>query len=173
MSEEWKPIPGYEGHYEVSSTGEVRSLRSRFGLRAEPRAVVPLVHPSGYLSVGLCKDAFVRRRRVHQLVLEAFVGPRPQGSETRHLNGKQADNRLENLTWGTKIENAKDKALHGTQTRGVTNNTAKLTEEQVYEIRASKESLSVLAGRYRVAKTNVSMIKNRVTWKHLPERKKS
>lgn len=99
---EWRAVPGYEGKYEVSDDGQVRSLRRNITLRA---ATTPL----GYKYVALCG----KTRRVHQLVLEGFVGPRPDGLITRHLNGKPGDNRLENLAYGTMKENAADALAHG------------------------------------------------------------
>lgn len=69
---------------------------------------------SGHLRVDLPG----RRAYVHHLVMEAFVGPRPDGIETRHLNGDPADNRLSNLVYGTKAENTKDSVRHGTYRNG-------------------------------------------------------
>lgn len=108
---DWLPIPGYEGRYEVSDQGEVRSLpryRSRGGiLRPHPSL------PGGYPSVNLRKDGAGKTMRVHALVMLAFVGPRPEGQVTRHLNGNPLDNRLENLTYGTPTENNLDTVRHG------------------------------------------------------------
>lgn len=72
---------------------------------------------------------------VHRLVLESFIGPCPEGMETRHLNGKHDDNRLSNLCWGTQKDNYKDKILHGTHQRGEKNPRTKLINKQVLEIR--------------------------------------
>ncbi|MDE2095631.1 MAG: HNH endonuclease [Patescibacteria group bacterium] len=72
---------------------------------------------------------------VHRLVLEAFIGPCPPGMECRHLNGNRSDNRLENLCWGTRIENVEDKRKHGTILRGEMNPNAKLTADTVIQIR--------------------------------------
>ena len=69
---------------------------------------------SGYLHVHLRKNAKTYNCRVHRLVLETFVGLCPDGMECRHLNGDPADNRLENLCWGTRSENMYDKVRHGT-----------------------------------------------------------
>lgn len=103
--EEWRPVVGWEGWYEVSNLGKVRSLhpgRFRFGT---------ILHGSqrdGYKTVRLCKPGRSTARKVHQLVLEAFVGPRPPGHITRHLNSVRHDNRLSNLAWGTHVENSED-----------------------------------------------------------------
>jgi len=120
--EEWRAIAGYEGLYEVSDLGRVRSLRSRgngtFGawdrLRPEPLVRRPKRNRRGYVVVAIGDGT----RPVHQLVLEAFVGPRPFGYVTGHLNGQPADNRLVNLAWITSSENQQHRFLHGTMATG-------------------------------------------------------
>ncbi len=118
--ESWAPIPGQEGRYEVSDLGSVRSfVWSKLRGETRPQTLKTIRLDSGYLVVGLVTSGRQRLRRVHQLVLEAFVGPRPAGMITRHLNGDQTDNRLSNLAWGTQAENEADKKLHGTVRRAV------------------------------------------------------
>lgn len=113
MTEEiWKAVVGHELKYEVSNLGRVRSL-ARFvrgqhkcgteWLRAvAPRILKPGSSPSGHVTVAIGKG---NSRCVHQLVLEAFVGPRPEGYDTLHLNHTPNDNRLVNLRYGTRSEN--------------------------------------------------------------------
>lgn len=113
-AEEWRPIPGYEKTYEVSDRGRVRSY---------PRPTTPggiLASPLdsyGYPRVGLVQNGVQRSRRVHVLVMLAFVGPPAVGYETRHLNGDRGDPRLANLAYGTHAENMRDKIAHGTSGR--------------------------------------------------------
>jgi hypothetical protein len=102
--ERWRPVPGYEGRYEVSESGMVLSL----ALSAFP------MPSTGYLCVRLCKDALAVTRTVHSLVAEAFHGPRPPGHEARHLDGNRQHNSPENVIWGTKSENTRDQVRHGT-----------------------------------------------------------
>src|SRR5262249_52870534 len=114
-NERWRPVPGYEGFYEVSDLGRVRSLHRRTvhgiqgGLLRKP---LPL--PNGYLYVALYAQGKSQNRLVHRLVLEAFPGPCPAGMECRHLDGDQANNTVANLAWGTHRENILDKRHHGT-----------------------------------------------------------
>lgn len=125
MTEEWLPVVGYEGLYEVSDAGRVRSVahttisRNRWGEyeRRVPSKVRRLLLRGLYAEVSLSKGSGQRMRKVHQLVLEAFRGPRPEGQQTRHLNGDGGDNRLPNLTWGTASENSYDKVRHGTHSK--------------------------------------------------------
>lgn len=72
---------------------------------------------NGYLIVTLWRDGRQRTRLVHRLVLTAFVGPPPEGQEALHANNDRADNRLENLSWGTHSENMLDQVEHGTHYR--------------------------------------------------------
>lgn len=131
MIEEWRAVVGYEDRYEVSSLGYVKSLpkvvhwpnRSGFiCTRYHPERILAskVASRGGYAVIGLCDPAKpdkIKQFRVHRLVLEAFVGPCPTEMEARHLNGDRMDNRLENLRWGTKSENAYDKIRHGTHTK--------------------------------------------------------
>ena len=77
----------------------------------------PGLNCHGYLSVNLYDNIGSCQHKnylIHQLVLDAFVGPRPDGMECRHLNGVRTDNRLSNLRWGTRSENQQDSLQHGT-----------------------------------------------------------
>ncbi|MET8378015.1 NUMOD4 motif-containing HNH endonuclease [Streptomyces microflavus] len=109
-AEEWRQIAGYEGLYDVSNLGRVRSW-SRLKRGA---ALRPLPNQQGYLSVALCSAGRVKYRKIHQLVLEAFVGPRPAGNVGRHLDGNLTNNVAGNLAWGTHSENMADCLKHGT-----------------------------------------------------------
>ena len=119
-TEIWKPVVGYEGIYEVSNFGRVKALpRTVIRSNGRPCSVRECIRSAspnhkGYLKVTLWKDRKLRTRTVHTLVLEAFVGPRPAGHVCRHLNGDPADPRLENLAWGTPVENMADRYDHGT-----------------------------------------------------------
>lgn len=107
--EVWKPVVGYEGHYEVSDAGGVRSVKRSIVRRLS-------IDTRGYLDVNLCKDGIKKKHRVHRLVLEAFVGAAPEGADGCHNNGIKADNRATNLRWGTRQENMLDKRDHGSST---------------------------------------------------------
>jgi hypothetical protein len=106
MSEQWRTVPGYED-YEVSDQGRVRSNKRR-----TPR-IRPAVREGGYLQVGLWSASGRHYFTVHQLVMLAFVGPRPDELLTRHLDGEPSNNRLSNLAYGTPLENNLDTVRHG------------------------------------------------------------
>lgn len=120
--ETWKPVVGYEGYYEVSDLGRVRSLdrtiyyRDGRVQRHKGKLLKGSMNnlPQRHLSVNLTRRARQTTKYVHSLVMEAFIGPRPEGMEVCHNNGVAEDNRLKNLRYGTKSENAYDKVRHGT-----------------------------------------------------------
>lgn len=116
--EKWLPVVGYEGYYEVSDQGRVRSLTRRvYAGRgrdriSEGRVLSPYLGDH-YVKVRLKRDASGATKNVHQLVAEAFLGPRPEGMEVCHDNGQNHDNRVENLRYDTHSANQFDKVRHG------------------------------------------------------------
>lgn len=117
QAERWLAVPGYEGIYEVSDIGRVRSLAKidAQGARRKQRLFKPSKMDAwGHLGVTFRQGGRRESRYVHRLVLEAFVGPCPPGMEGCHWNDVKDDNRLTNLRWGTKSENRLDCVRNGT-----------------------------------------------------------
>jgi hypothetical protein len=121
MIEQWRPVVGWEGLYEVSDHGRVKTvagIRMRpdgTSMRLRERIRVATPNRTGHLILIL--SGAPRRAKcvkVHRLVLEAFVGLAPEGMMSLHRNGNPADNRLENLHWGTNARNTLDSIEHGT-----------------------------------------------------------
>ena len=119
--EEWRAVVGYEGHYEVSDRGRLRSLdrvvKYKNGVERKHRGKVLKLgkHKFGYLKVELHKNGKISHTNIHRLVLEAFEGPCPDGMEACHNDGNPTNNTIENLRWGTRSENRRDAVKHGTQ----------------------------------------------------------
>lgn len=108
MKEQWKPVVGYEGHYDVSDCGRVRSHKSYFGRPCStPHLLAQRLTAKGRLDVNLCLVGHLKRRLVHQLVLESFVGPCPSGFEACHEDDNPENNRLTNLKWDSRSHNIK------------------------------------------------------------------
>ena len=106
---------GYEGIYEVSSMGRVRSLprTDRKGRRVRGRLLSISTHPSGHQQVKLSRDGRYLQAQLHRVVLIAFIGPPPPGCEVLHGDGNPANNNVANLRWGTRSENLLDRVRHG------------------------------------------------------------
>lgn len=107
--EQWRPIPGYEDTYQVSSLGRVFSHprpRTSGGLLKQR------VDDAGYPGVNLVQGGQQKAFRVHVLIALAFLGPRPEDYEVRHLDGSRVS-RLDNLAYGTRAENMQDASRHG------------------------------------------------------------
>lgn len=185
--EQWLPVVGYEGLYEVSSEGRVRSLdrtiwrQSRTGTRfpwVRPGVVlkphrIPDSHIAWrrYWQIGLTgEDGVQRKYKVHTLVANAFLGPRPHGQEIRHGAEGQLVNTVGNLSYGTPKENRADQVRDGTSNRGEGNPQARLTEADVREIRArwkAGERQKDLAAEFEVSRGTLSMVVAGQRWGHL------
>jgi hypothetical protein len=118
--ETWRLLPDAEGRYEISDLGRVRSLvagcRSGSVRRKRPLLMSPYDNGRGYLVINLRLSSGYECHGVSELVLRAFVGPRPSLTHhAAHGKGRRHDNRLENLRWATPKENDRDKDRHGTR----------------------------------------------------------
>lgn len=164
--ERWRPVVGYERHYEVSNLGRVRrhvnAPRGRGSRRGRILKHVPNGH--GYPNVSLCKEGKQYSCGVHQIVCRAFRGPPPfKGAEVTHRDGDKTNPRLKNLRWASHAENGKDMVRHRVA------RSYKLKPEQVLEIRRRwKPGMRrPLAEEFGVSATTISAIVNRRTFKYL------
>lgn len=179
MAEIWKDIRGYEGMYQVSSHGRVRSLSrkstsKRHGKRVEislkGRILKSVLGKKGYTQVTLHKDGSSKTFGIHCLVAAAFIGERPPGFDVCHKNGVRSSNKSSNLRYGTRAENKSDELTHGTRLRGEKHLQSKLSEKDVVSIRKrleGGEKQCVLAREFSVTKSTINKIHLRVTWSHV------
>lgn len=174
---EWRPVVGWEGLYEVSDAGDVRSLTRVVETEKGPKKFIGRLLKQGrveggYFHVALSRPGERKEVNVHVEVARAFLGPCPEGMEVCHRDGSRTLNAVGNLRYGTRKSNAEDRILHGTNTRtpsriGEEVHTAKLTLAQVLEIRASEGTLASIGAKYGVHLGTVHCIKARKTWRHI------
>jgi hypothetical protein len=167
-----KHCPDFPG-YAVTTTGDVYSCwrtNSGLGKLWKKRKTHWVATREGgvryeQITLSVKQKPFVTF--THRLVLLTYRGPCPTGCESRHLDGDSLNNDLKNLMWGTKIENSDDKRQHGTLQAGARNGQAKLTEKDVAAIRRlrSTHTLSELATRFRVSRSQIKRIVYNKSWK--------
>jgi hypothetical protein len=113
-TERWKSIPGYEGYYEVSDHGRIRTVERFVRTRGGGKRIAPArirkvsVNSTGRAQVGLSRDGHWMNMKVHRAVALAFLGPEPAGMEVCHGDGNPLNNHVSNLRWGTKKTNSAD-----------------------------------------------------------------
>lgn len=166
-TERWLPVVGWEGLYEVSDLGRVRSLPRRVPRRHtgyyDVRGGFLTLHRhrrGGYLLAALTVDDMTTKQMVHRLVLEAFVGPCPDGQECRHMDGDPTNNTVGNLRWGTTAENADDRVRHG-RYRGEANHATKLSAadvERAFSLRDQGWSQARIGAELGVHQTRIGQI---------------
>lgn len=173
------------GDYSVSDYGRVRRESNANGTRAG-RLASGSLDSDGYRYVNLSVCGVRRRRRVHHLVMSAFVGPRPAGAQVNHINGQKSDNRMANLEYVTAAENMAHAARTGLmpvgdrnasrkhperRPRGERNSRAKLSAQAVQQIRALRGTASqeAIAARFGVHQGTISNVLLGRTWAHVVE----
>jgi hypothetical protein len=165
--EQWRPVIGYEGLYEVSDLGRIRrAAPDTLGRRSTHpgRVLTPIKSP--YLQVTLSKGSRRTRRTevVHRLVAAAFLGPRVAGQQINHRDGDKHNPRADNLEYVTNLENAQHAARVGLYQRGEDKPNAKLSREAVEEIRTSTESGAALARRFGVTRGAIYHVRKARNW---------
>lgn len=165
---EMTPIPGWCGYF-ATTDGEIVSSKSR-----QFAVLSPATNRYGYLYVNPMRGGKAVKISVHRLVAMAFHGIAPPGRQiVRHLNGNKKDNRPDNLSWGTALENENDKDRHGTRRRGSSVRSSILSEQDVRHIlaipRGKNRGVGVasLAKRYGVSKSLIKRIRERKSWRHV------
>jgi len=162
--ESWKKIKNYE-NYSVSDYGRIRNDKT-------DRILKPSNNTHGYLFVGLWKNGVRKNHKIHRLVANAYI-VNPENKRTiNHIDGIKANNLVENLEWSTQKENMQHSYDNGlNDAKGIKNGRAKLTEEQVLEIRrlykTGDYSQTALGKMFGVGQDLISRIINRKKWKHI------
>lgn len=165
--DDWSPIAGYEGLYEVSSAGQVR--------RVGRRILKDQLSGPGYRKVVLCRSNVARPHLVHRLVAAAFLPADSSRPHVNHIDGSRDNNDISNLEWCTQSENLQHAASLGrmTHNRGEGCGTAQLTEEDVHWVRLWLDqgySCASVSRAFSVSYSAISHIKHGTTWRHLERR---
>lgn len=167
--EEWRPIAGYEGLYEVSSLGRVRSLDRLvhgYGYAMQPKngRMLKLDGSRPYLAVTLCRRQVLKRMRVNRLVAQAFLPPPlPGQSEVGHIDHQPRNNRHTNLEWCTHLENVAHSTVAMRKARKLTADAVR----SVWQSHHAGESSSSIARRLGVSSQNISDIVTGKLWAHV------
>lgn len=180
LVEEWRAVVGYEGLYEVSNHGRVKSVCRRVEWQGTMTTVreriLSLCNRNGYRYVVLCNGGRKTRRNhfVHRLVLEAFVGPAPKGTECRHYpDGNRSNNRADNLSWATRKDNLADRDEQGTMLHGEKHVHAIFTNSQVRRIielwATGKYLQKEIAAMFGTKQAIISGIVSGKTWRRVTE----
>lgn len=163
-NELWKPVKGYEGFYEVSNLGSVRSVGGR---RGSSSRFLKYADTKGYDSVALSVNNKPKTFQVHRLVMDAFVGHKPE-LEVNHKDGNKKNNALYNLEWTSHQGNMEHALFNNlVNNKGEKHGMHKLSEKDAIYIKNSPRSNSALANEYLISLQTVSDIKLGRSWKHL------
>lgn len=170
----WKEIPGYEGLYSASNTGLIRAEERlieygdhRLNRTSPQRIKKQTMYSKKYYKVTITSARKIMRQvGVHRLVCWAFIGPQAEDIEVRHINGNGLDNRIENLCYGTKSDNMRDAIEDRTFSMSEWHPCAKLTKEQVVDIRTSKEYYKDVALKYDIHPFTVHKIRRNKVRNH-------
>lgn len=183
--EEWLPVNGYEGFYEVSNLGQVRNVKERRHTSIG-RVLKPLPTTNGYFRVCLNKDGERRYISVHRIVATTFLGVPDSELQVNHIDGVKSNNRIDNLEWVTSKQNHHHASMMGLKAfgdrnpsrlypekrkRGPDNHKTKLTEDKVIELRrlSSEGWGCARLGRYfGITKQAARAVALRRNWKHIP-----
>ncbi len=151
--------------YRVGSDGSVWSRK-----HGDWRKMSPGNATGEYLNVGLCKKGRPKSYYVHRLVLEAFVGPCPEEMEACHNDGNRKNNCLANLRWDSRLGNHADRRIHGTLPQGEKNQGAKITADDVVQIRqehAGGKMQVQLQKDWKLSRSQISKIVSGKSWPHI------
>lgn len=174
LEEVWKDVPGYEGYYQVSDQGRVKSLgRVVSGKRPytkTDRILLPSNDRDGYKRVTLSKDCIKEYYSIHRLVLTAFVGVNDDKPIACHCDGDRSNNRLDNLRWDTTQGNNDDTLKYGTRLFGSKSTNHLLDEIDVLMMRfllTLKLSIRQIRTLFNVSYSCVKHIEKGRSWKHV------
>lgn len=179
MEEIWKDIPNYEGIYQASTLGNIRSLgftheiNNQWGSTCirhkKGRVLKQHINTAGYYSVQLCKDGMTKRMMTHRLIAITFLLNPENKREVNHKDSNRLNNNLNNLEWVTSKENTNHYIKLGRKRFLVGTNThnSVLTEDVVKQIFLSELSAEKLSKILNINKGTIASVKQGINWKWL------
>lgn len=160
--EKWKDIQGFEGLYQVSDLGRVKSLRSNKVLKeCFDAQLYPFVNLYG-----------IRKRvaRIHRLVAESFLPADHFRNEVNHKDGNKSNNRVINLEWSTRLENQRHAKSNGLNAIGEKHGNSKLNESIVIRMRRMKKdglSYRNISEALNIPVSTIKQVVLRINWRHV------
>jgi hypothetical protein len=172
-TEQWRPVVGYEGIYEVSNAGRVRGTTTQ-GRRWKPgRIMAARPGSKGYLYVTLTNDGKPTCKHLHTIVARAFLGQRPLEKQCAHLDSNKSNCALENLEYVTPTENSKHRVSVGTYPVGEKNSRAVISECDVQDIDTLRDDFGMffreIGEIYGISWATARAIYTRKSWSHVPK----
>lgn len=162
MNEIWKDIEGYEGLYQVSNFGRIKSFKS-----FKSKILKPSLQSAKYLQITLCKNE-KKSVLMHRLVAKAFIVNPNNLPWVNHIDGNKLNNNVDNLEWNTEKEDCENKRKRNVIPKGENHGRAKLTEKQVSTIKELKGQYTYkkLGEMFNVTKYAIYLIYKNKNWKH-------
>ncbi|MBM6637480.1 NUMOD4 domain-containing protein [Staphylococcus xylosus] len=172
--EYWTEVKGYEGLYQVSNLGNIKSVdrdinRSTGLMHLKGKPMSQYIGNRGYPKVSLCAGGECKRHLVHRIVATAFLPNPLNKAYVNHIDGNKQNSNLENLEWSTPTENSLHAHKHGLANvgRGEKQHSAKLTVDKVKYIRESSKTVRELSLMFKVSKQAIRDVKMKRSWKHV------
>lgn len=168
----WKWIPGFSKKYAANRSGEIWSFFHDKWKKLKPKPAGSMCRydkNKAYRQVCVKHPTGRVYRYVHHLIMLTFVGPMPRGKQCRHLDGCCTNNKLSNLSYGTREDDMRDRVRLNSQ-RGSNNGASKLNEKKVMQIKIElcrNVSQYVVANKFNVSQSTVSNIACGKSWSHV------
>lgn len=173
----WKEVVGYEGLYEVSNLGRVKSVRKivkrNTGFLVKPEVIKKQKVSKGYLTVALCKESVFKHKKVHILVGVSFIENPQNKPQINHKKGNKLDNRATELEWNTAEENVRHSYSFGLKIgkKGELHPLSKLNDSDIPNIISlrfdKKLTQQAIADMYNVCRATISLITNKKYYSHI------
>ena len=165
-----KLVPGFEGRYIATEEGDIFSVKSKNDVPRPRPLQLKQRDMEGYKYVNVVRRGKKTHVAVSRMVLCAYTGEWPDDKDAAHLDGDPSNNHIDNLAWATRSENEMMKHDHSTMVIGEDKPDAKLTENEVRQIRVLHEaghSAVSLGKRFGCSDKNIAKIVHRETWRHV------